>query len=220
MWLNLSTWLDTMVQELMVFWQKIAETYKYDKNLAATMFIEEIHTPRNGFIGFCNTNGLNHSSFWWVLLEWYLLYIVKWWLHVFNKENDLEVHNNYSLKYKWKEEGQAKSVNIDVVLKSKKSTKLYYCLELKTNFEDGFAKYYREQNQIYHHRTKTYKDFKYHYIALGPIPNSLYKKEEQKIKTLIRRCELWCFPSITVENKHEQIERWENLLRYLYEPML
>jgi len=132
------------------------------------------------------------------------------------KENELEVINKYKLPYKWKEKG-TNYVNIDAVLKLKKSTKVLICLEIKTNFEDGFSKYYKEQNLIYHHRKKTFSDFKYHYIAFSKIPSkfTLNLDNKRKVNTLTQRKQLWILPINKIDNELI-INRCVELLENIY----
>ncbi len=218
--INLLPWFDNITKEFCLFWEKIAKTYRTNPALAAKLFVDSLHAPRDSFIWYCMGKWLNYSSFWGVLLEWYMFYVIQWWISVFNVADVYEVVNNYRMKYKRKEERQAKSVNVDIVLKSKKTTKLFYCLELKTNFEDGFAKYFKEQTQIYHHRSKAYQGFKYHYISLWGIPQYIKRTHARSLNTLGRREELWCFPKPTNDIRESVYSDWERLLSLLYDIMI
>lgn len=207
---------DEIKSNLLEFWKKLAEQYSLDKWKAASLFLSNFKNAKENFRTFCKDNDLNGGTFWGILLEWTFFYIIKWAILFFWKEDKFVVKNNYSLPFKWKKKGNSK-VNIDVVLKDAKTTKLFYCLELKTNFEDWFDKYYREQTEIFHHRLKAYAKFKYHYIALSSIPASVRNNSSRKLETLKKRWQLWLFPNNWGD---KLLEDSLLLLESLYAPLL
>lgn len=124
------------------------------------------------------------------ILEWTFFQFIKTGLIKLNKDKIAVVENGFQIPFIWKEKGN-KKLNIDIVIKSKKSTKLFYAFELKTNFEDGFSKYRKEERMLYHQRRKTFPYFKYYYISLNKITQKFLKIHQRDINTLIRRKELY-----------------------------
>lgn len=72
-----------------------------------------------------------------------------------------------------------------------RTMKFCYAFEIKTNFEDEFDKFTKEEKLIYHHRKKVFKNFKYYYLSLN-LPSNKFKKElKDSIKTLIDHKEIY-----------------------------
>jgi len=154
------------------------------------------------FLDFTKHNNLNDGKFGGILLEWGLKFAILSCIQQNHKEDKIEVINKHQIPYRWKDKGTT-VINIDIVLKEKKpKRKILFCIEVKTNFEDNFSKYVKEQRAIYHHRTKTFKDFKYHYVAFSTIPQKLQMNSHKNgINTIKKRGQLWSFPFDQIENK-------------------
>ena len=172
--------------------------YLINGNYEVDKFLDLLYTPRDAFRGFCEENNLNYSSMAGIILEWTVFHFLKSGLSVTEKDKIARVINRHSISFKWKEKGH-KQVNLDIVIKSIKTSKLYYAFEVKTNFEDGFKKFRGEEKVIYHQRQKNFRHFKYYYLSLNLPPKSIQKRFKRDINTLIRRKELY----ILNENNRE-----------------
>lgn len=111
-------------------------------------------------------------------------------MSVTEKDKTACVINRHPISFKWKKKGN-KQVNLDIAIKNIKTKKLYYAVEVKTNFEDGFEKFRNEEKIIYHHRQKNFKHFRYYYLSLSLPPRSFHEKFKSDINTLIKREELY-----------------------------
>jgi hypothetical protein len=170
------------------YWDESIKKNRFDEKTFSKLF----RTPRNSFKDLCREKGLNYASFAGTILEWTLYHFLNAGLSAYRKTRIAEVHNRYKIRYKWKKGNKkVKLVTLDVVIKSKKSKKIYYAFEVKTNFEDGFEKYRTEERIIYHHRRKTFKDFRYYYLSLFVPPESMANKHKRDLNTLQRRKELY-----------------------------
>ena len=168
------------------YWRVYLINGKYESN----KFLNLLSTPRDVFIKFCRENKLNYSSVAGIILEWTISHFLKAGLSVTEKDKIACVINRHPITFRWKEKGN-KQVNLDIVIKSIKTKKLYYAVEVKTNFEDGFKKFRNEEKVIYHNRQKSFKHFKYYYLSLSLPPRNLQEKSKSDINTLIRRKELY-----------------------------
>jgi hypothetical protein len=183
---NLMEYHDIIKKAFLNYWRVYLINGKYESN----KFLNLLSAPRDIFIKFCRENKLNYSSVAGIVLEWTVFHFLKAGLSVNEKDKIACVINRYSIPFRWKGKGN-KQVNLDIVIKSIKTKKLYYAVEVKTNFEDGFEKFRDEEKSIYHHRQKNFKHFKYYYLSLSLPPRSLRGKFKSDINTLIRRKELY-----------------------------
>ena len=185
---NLQEYYDIIERAFLNYWRVNLINKKYDSN----EFLDLLSTPRKAFIKFCKENKLNYSSVGGTILEWTIFHFLKAGLSVTGKDKIACVINRYKIPFKWEIEGHKhKQVYLDVVIKNIKTKKLYYAIEVKTNFEDGFKKFRDEEKLIYHHRQKNFKHFKYYYLSLNLPPKSLQENFKSDITTLIRRKELY-----------------------------
>lgn len=220
---NLETSLNYYNQILARSGRELYTLYQRNPHKAAVYFLNSMFLPHHTFIKVVQNAKLNTGSIAGFLEEWYFYYLIK---SAIDKENisNIEVFNNYKIPFKWKGVKRHVTTNVDIAVVSKKPKRILYCLEIKTNFEDNFSKYYYEQNIIYHHRTKAYPDFKYHYITFSE-PERIIKKLKRQVNTLSRRNELWVFPKeeLSLDKKcgnEKLINKAEVLLRFLYMPFL
>lgn len=133
---------------------------------------------------------LDYGSIAGKFLEWTLFHLVSTGARALKKNSTVQVINGYQIPFKWKE-GTSK-LNLDLVIKSRKSTKIFYAFEMKTNFDDGFQKYREEEGMIYHHRQKTFSDFKYFYICVNGPKSNTFERFRNDINTLRNRGEIYC----------------------------
>ena len=194
--------------------------YQKNPRKAAYFFLRTVVLPRSIFLDFLAKKGLNYGSIAGIISEWYFYHMINTVIKA-ERLKDLNVYNGYRLPFKWKKKGNKETV-IDIAVWLQKPRRLIYCVEVKKNFEDGFSKYYKEQNIIYHHRTKGYKDFKYHYVAFSEIPKYIFNNYKSKIDTLKRRQQLWVFPSEKLVDNLDKalIGRARKFLGFLYNPLL
>jgi len=164
--------------------------YLINGNYEVNKFLDLLSAPADIFIEFCKENKLNYSSMAGIILEWTVFHFLKSGLSVTEKNKIACVINRYPIPFRWKEKGN-RQVNLDIAIKSIKTTKLYYAFEVKKNFDDGFKKFRDEEKLIYHHRQKNFRHFKYYYLSLGLPPKSIQKRFKGDINTLIRRKELY-----------------------------
>ena len=204
---------------------EIYQLYKNgNKNQAAELFLKTIFVPRKTFLEILGQKGLNYGSSAGFINEWIFYHLINT-LITTEKLTNIVVKNNEPIDFKWKKEGH-KKIKVDICVKSEKPKRILYCIEIKTNFDDGFSNYLKQEKQLYHHRSRHYKDFRYHYIAFSNIPNEISKKFKRKLKTLERRKELWELPDKEIKNSSsiklnpKLIEKGQNLLSLLYEPLL
>ncbi|MEI6090600.1 MAG: hypothetical protein WCR42_09130 [bacterium] len=197
-----------------VFWAN----YKVNKN-NEDEFVKNFYAPREVLIQYCNHNKMNSGSFGGILQEWTFKHFIQAGVDAFGLKDSVEVINGHQINFKWKEKGTTK-LNIDIVIKSKKSTKLYCAFEIKTNFEDGFKKFRKEEKMIYHHRTKGYTHFKYYYISLSKPTPILCKDNLKDICTLIKRNELFVILKDKISSKAHKDFYQENYQNIGVESML
>jgi hypothetical protein len=202
--------------------QKIYTIYKTDEELAAKLFLQLINLPIEAFRDVLRKDekDLNYGSVAGIIREWLFYYIIDAAINEEKLKEKIKVFNNYSLPYKWKpKKGQHKSVQLDIAVgimkksNPKKLRRVFYCLEIKTNFDDGFEKYYEYEHMLYHQRTKANPDFRYHYIYFYSPP----RKINNKIKILKTRKELWYFPP---NGGDDSIEEAKEFLCMIYEPLM
>jgi hypothetical protein len=164
------------------------------------------------------------GSFGGILLEWTIYYLIDASIKTENKSDSIQVINGYPIPFKKGEKNRKESTNIDIAVKKKSSSKLLYCIEVKTNFEDGFEKYFKEQQTIYHHRTKIIKNFKYHYFSITLRPKKFFSDSALKKKTYLleKRNELWEFPILNGEklNSGELVDKAKKFLDFVYKPII
>jgi hypothetical protein len=153
-------------------------------------FLELLNAPRRSFLAFCKERSLNPSSMGGTIFEWTLNHFLAASLALSLKDEIACVANRQQISYKWKSAGTTK-LNLDIVIRNKKSKKLYYAFELKTNFEDGFRKYREEETVLYHHRRKVFPYFRYFYLSLTSPPPAIIAKYKRDLNTLEKRDELY-----------------------------
>ncbi|MEW6687110.1 MAG: hypothetical protein AB1393_13055 [Candidatus Edwardsbacteria bacterium] len=206
---------------LLNYYKKVYKAYRKDPHLASNYFLRSLNVPRYIFLDFTESNDLNYGSMGGIILEWTFFYLIKGCLCIENKEDVLKVVDRYQIPFTWKDSG-TNVLNVDVALKSAKTTKLYLIMEIKTNFEDGFDKYYEEQSQICHHRKKVYKDFKYHYVSLSNRPPRFYTDDslKTKVEKLEKQKQLWEFPIAEIDQPDDRmIEKGVMFLKSIYDPI-
>jgi hypothetical protein len=179
------------------YWKKYLLTGNYN----AKIFSEKYKTPRDEFRKFCDENKLNWGSVAGIILEWTFTQFLIAGLEVLKKSDIAEVINGHQIPYIWKGKVLKKKginkLNLDIVIKSKKTSKLFFAFEIKTNFEDGFDEYLEEEHFIYHQRTKTFPNFKFYYICLNKNnKNILNVKRKKGVNLLIKRKELYCISDV------------------------
>ncbi len=178
--------------------------------------LDLFYLPRDSFFEFCKDNNLNYGSIAGIIQEWALFHLIKTGVERYSTKKDVEVLNGWPIPFKWKTKGHSK-VNLDVVIKNKNSTKLYFAFEMKTNFEDGFPKYLREEASLFHHRQKTFSPFRYFYISLTPPTTKIRVNHKQKLNTLQRRKELYILSKEDTKGYPGPIDFLQNLEKLLKE---
>jgi hypothetical protein len=146
---------------------------------------------------------VNTGSIAGVLFEWTLQCLLETIIEKEGMNNKLIIHPNYPTSYVKREHGHSK-VNIDIAVTSP-STKVHeksiIYIEAKTNFDDGFDRFYEESTTIRHHRRKNYRGFKYYYIAMHSPSGKLKQKYVRKLNHLERRKELILFDWISKDEE-------------------
>ena len=172
------------------YWIKYILKNNYDEE----EFKHYLISPRDTFIKYCKDNFLSYSSIAGTILEWTFTQFLIAGVDILKKDSIVDVINSHQIPFRWKT-SSIKKLNLDIVIKNKKTSKLYYAYEIKTNFEDNFNKYRNEEKIIYHHRTKAFPNFKYYYISINKIPKTLIKEKRKDISVLIKRKELYLIDS-------------------------
>jgi len=212
---------------LVQFGRRLYPLYESDPTKAGREFLRAIRIPRDRYKEYIKGEHLNPGSSAGLVTEWFLFHVIDEAIKALGPTDTYRktVHNSYDLPYKWakgvsrhSDERSHKQTRIDIAVKSENPTRLLYCIEVKTNFEDGFPKYCREWKPIHHHREKSYKQFRYHYVSLKGIPAIMMEKYKRRIKVLEKRGEMWLFPKDEPEGK-DAVDRGERFLRALYEPL-
>ena len=188
------TYWDSLIKiiqnEAKNYWIKYILNNKYNEEEFKKFFV----SPRNTFIKYCKENFLNCSSIAGTILEWTFTQFLIAGVDLLKKDTIVDVINGHQIPFKWKT-SKNKKLNLDIVIKNKKTSKLYYAFEIKTAFEDNFSKYREEEKIIYHQREKAFPNFKYYYISIDKIPKILIEKNKRDIATLINRKELYLIDS-------------------------
>ena len=179
-------YIDEIRKNFKFYWKKNILTGDLNEEKFKELFI----SPRDVFIDFCKNNLLNYGSFAGIIMEWTFTQFLIAGLDILKKSDLAYVENNFQIPYKWKT-SNVKKLNLDIVIKSKKTSKLFYAYEIKSNFEDGFDKFLAEEKIIYHHRSKVFPQFKYYYISLNKIPKITLETYKKKIDLLVKRNELY-----------------------------
>ncbi|MFA5010663.1 MAG: hypothetical protein WC644_01805 [Ignavibacteria bacterium] len=174
--------------------------FERDDDKGSKIFLQLIKEYREKYLTFAENNKLNHSSFGGILIEWIFKFALDVCVENLNKSDKIEIINKYQLDCPWKTKGH-KKVNIDLLIKVKNSNILLMCAEMKTNFEDGFEKYFVEQENISKIESIKYQKFKYHYISLSRMPPKFSTREElrNKIETLNKNSQLWILQIINTQ---------------------
>lgn len=190
-------------REMKSFWDN------YAKSLCATddEVARLLNTPRMAWIDHAKGLGISYGSTGGILFEWCMHSLIKTLITHHDLDPWIEVCNNHQIPYTWNKTGKptskdvndkSKSVlNIDLAVVDRKelssqTPKVYFAVEMKTNFDSGFEKYTIEERALFHHRTKTYKRFRYYYMSCGIPPKSILTKLAQQIQTLQRHNSLYC----------------------------
>ena len=150
-----------------------------------------------------------------VLFEWTLQCLLEALIDKEGMKDKLIINPNYPTSYVRKEQGHSK-VNIDIAVTlptTKGNEKSIIYIEAKTNFDDGFDRYYEESTTIRHHRRKNYSGFKYYYIALHSPSAKLKQKYLRQLNNLERRKELILFNWISKDEK-TNIEALSKLIKF------
>lgn len=191
--------------------------FEKNNNEGSKIFLQIIKEYREQYLKFAEVNKLNHSSFGGILIEWIFKFAMDMCVIKNNKSDIIEIENKHKLKCEWKKKGN-KSVNIDLAISDKDTKKLLTCLEIKTNFEDGFEKYFEEQEIIREIERKGYNAFKYHYISFTKKPLKFTKRIEliNSIEILEKEKQIWILPVIKEEIDCSMIEKCTEMLNSLY----
>jgi hypothetical protein len=209
------------IHDLLVsYGNELYELYTNDPERASYSFLKALLAQHDGIIGIARQKNLHSGSISGIIKEWLFYYLIAAAIN-HEKDKNFQAHHNYAIPFRWKGKKKHPTVNADIALVSLKPKRLIYCLEIKTNFEDGFQKYYQEQNLIYHHRIKTYPEFKYHYITFSEPPG-IIRKFLRQVNTLKRRSELWIFPFDKIrsdELRGKLALQAEELLHLLFNPI-
>lgn len=181
------------------------------------LFLQIIKEYREQYLKFAESNKLNHSSFGGILIEWLFKLAMDVCVAKNNKAHIIEIKNKYRLECEWKVKGH-KCVNIDLSIKDKINNILLSCLEIKTNFEDGFEKYFEEQTIICQIERNHYREFKYHYISFTEKTFKFKKREEliNNIKILEEQEQIWILPILQNDINDDMINECSNMLNILY----
>lgn len=224
---DLTDGLQRFNHALDVFGERLYRLYQSSPSEAAGEFLKAVRTPHEVQKGYLKAEGLNPGSSAGLVMEWFFFHIIN---EAIKAQKPTEtyakkVYNNYELPYKWKKVDSKKIMNrshkqimIDIAVWSEKPKRLLYCIEVKTNFEDGFSKYCREWKLIHHHRERSYKPFRYHYVSLNNAPKGISEKYQNRIERQLKREEIWAFPKDNAEAK-DAIKRAERFLWAIYEPL-
>jgi len=176
----------TMRNASSTYWKKFHDNKTHNENA----FYELFCIPSETFKDFHAKRGLNPSSFSGIILEWALFYFLDEGLLEHSKTDVSCVANRHQIDFPWKKKGP-KKVNLDLVIKNKKTKKIYYAFEVKTTFEKGFEKYLAEKKEICHHRSKVFPNFKYYYLSIDAPQPATKNKHKRDLKTLCKRKELY-----------------------------
>ncbi len=158
---------------------------------------------------------VNTGSIAGVLFEWTLQCLLETLIEKEGMKDKLNLIPNYPTSYVKKEHGHSK-VNIDLAVTlptTNENEKSIIYIEAKTNFDDGFDRFYEESTTIRHHRRKNYSGFKYYYIALHSPSNSLKQKYLRQLSNLERRKELILFNWI-LKDEETNIEALSKLIKF------
>lgn len=146
---------------------------------------------------------INTGTIAGVLFEWTLQCLLETLIEKEGMKDKLKIRPNHPTSYVKKEHGHSK-VNIDLAVTlptTKGHEKSIIYIEAKTNFDDGFDRFYEESGLIRHHRRKNYSGFKYYYIALHSPSVKLKQKYLRQLNNVKRRKELILFNWISKDEK-------------------
>jgi hypothetical protein len=216
-----------MYPSLIMSSNKIKSLYTSQKKSIATIIrkkkldTDDVYTflkLRNDLFSFRGSERpyrVNTGSIAGVLFEWTLQCLLETLIEQEGMEDKLNLLPNYPTSYVKKEHGHSK-VNIDLAVTiptNNENEKSIIYIEAKTNFDDGFDRFYEESTTIRHHRRKNYSGFKYYYIALhGPSVN-LKQKYSRQLNNLERRKELILFNWI-FKDEETNIEALSKLIKF------
>ena len=151
-----------------------------------------------------------------------------------NLSDKVKVENTYRYMRNRNKNTQNKRensfINIDIGVSSIGSGHLLYCMELKTNFDDNFQKFFDERKRIIENELQNNRPvFPYHYVCFS----TRVKKFSAECEELDKVKELWEFPKewflsdrdkkeylSTTNPPEELVLKAKDFLQSIYEPIL